>query len=76
MFKRLSQLKPGQSGIIKDFDDQEIHLKLMEMGCLPGESVTVEQKAPLGDPVSVSIAGYTLSLRLNEADHIIVNTID
>lgn len=76
MFKRLSQLKPGQKGIIKDFDNQEIHLKLMEMGCLPGESITVEQKAPLGDPVSVSIAGYTLSLRLNEADHIIVHTID
>jgi ferrous iron transport protein A len=76
MFKRLSELKPGQKGVIKDFDDQEIHLKLMEMGCLPGESITVEQTAPLGDPVSVSIAGYTLSLRLNEADHIIVSTID
>lgn len=76
MFMRLSQLKPGQKAVIKDFDNQEIHLKLMEMGCLPGESITVEQKAPLGDPLSVSIAGYTLSLRLNEADHIIVNTID
>lgn len=76
MFKRLSQLKPGQKAIIKDFDNQEIHLKLMEMGCLPGESITVEQKAPLGDPVSINIAGYTLSLRLNEADHIIVSTID
>jgi ferrous iron transport protein A len=76
MFMRLSQLKPGQKAVIKDFDNQEIHLKLMEMGCLPGESITVEQRAPLGDPVSVSIAGYTLSLRLNEADHIIVNTID
>ena len=73
---RLSQLKPGQKAIIKDFDNQEIHLKLMEMGCLPGECLTVEQKAPLGDPLSISIAGYTLSLRLNEADHIIVNTID
>jgi ferrous iron transport protein A len=76
MFMRLSQLKPGQKAVIKDFDNQEIHLKLMEMGCLPGENITVEQKAPLGDPLSVSIAGYTLSLRLNEADHIIVNTID
>ncbi len=76
MFKRLSQLKPGQKAIIKDFDNQEIYLKLMEMGCLPGESITVEQKAPLGDPVSINIAGYTLSLRLNEADHIIVSTID
>ncbi|MBL7738160.1 MAG: ferrous iron transport protein A [Chitinophagaceae bacterium] len=76
MVKKLSQLRPGQKAVIKHFDNQEIHLKLMEMGCLPGESITVEQMAPLGDPVSVSIAGYTLSLRLNEADHIIVSTID
>lgn len=76
MFKKLSQLKPGQKAVIKEFDNQEIHLKLMEMGCLPGEQLTVEQKAPLGDPVSISIAGYTLSLRLNEADHIIVSIID
>ena len=73
---KLSQLKPGQKAIIEDFDNQEIHLKLMEMGCLPGEKITIEQKAPLGDPMSVSIAGYTLSLRLNEADHIIVDVID
>ena len=73
---KLSQLKPGQKAIIEDFDNQEIHLKLMEMGCLPGEKITIEQKAPLGDPMSVSIAGYTLSLRLNEADHILVGVID
>ena len=76
MNAKLSQLKPGQKAIIKHFDNQEIHLKLMEMGCLPGEEITVEQKAPLGDPVSINIAGYTLSLRLNEADHIIVSIID
>ena len=76
MSTRLSELKPGQKGIIQDFDSQEIHLKLMEMGCLPGERISVEQKAPLGDPVSVSIAGYTLSLRLNEAEHILVDVID
>ena len=76
MNTKLSQLKPGQKAIIKDFDNQEIHLKLMEMGCLPGEKITIEQTAPLGDPVSISIAGYTLSLRLNEADHIIVGIID
>jgi ferrous iron transport protein A len=76
MDKRLSQLKTGQKAIIRHFDNQEIHLKLMEMGCLPGEEITVEQKAPLGDPVSISISGYILSLRLNEADHIIVSLID
>ena len=76
MFIRLSQLRPGQKAVIKEFDNQEIHLKLMEMGCLPGENITMEQMAPLGDPVSISISGYTLSLRLIEAEHIIVNTID
>jgi ferrous iron transport protein A len=76
MSTKLSLLKPGQKAIIKQFDNQEIYLKLMEMGCLPGELITVEQRAPLGDPVSISIGGYTLSLRLNEADHIIVIIID
>lgn len=74
MSKKLSELKLGQKGIIKSFGSQEIHLKLMEMGCLPGEEISVEQIAPLGDPVSVSISGYKLSLRLDEAEHIIVES--
>ena len=48
----------------------------MEMGCLPGEPISMEQIAPLGDPVSVYVAGYTLSLRLDEAEHIIVDIIN
>lgn len=72
----LSELKPGQEAIIKEFTSEEIFLKLMEMGCLPGEKIVVENVAPLGDPVSVAVAGYTLSLRKNEAGHIVVNTID
>jgi ferrous iron transport protein A len=66
-------MKPGQEGIIQEFEDESIFLKLMEMGCVPGEKILVEQKAPLGDPISVTIAGYRLSLRLNEAEHIIVD---
>jgi len=69
---RLSELKPGQVGIIEDFESSELELKLMEMGCIPGEKVIVEQVAPLGDPISIRIAGYSLSLRRNEAYHIIV----
>jgi ferrous iron transport protein A len=72
MIARLSDLKPGQEGIIKEFNSNEISLKLMEMGCVPGEKILMEQVAPLGDPVSVSVAGYHLSLRLNEAEHIVV----
>ncbi|MFN8290153.1 MAG: FeoA family protein [Chitinophagaceae bacterium] len=72
MIAKLSELKPGQKGIIKEFISNEIFLKLMEMGCVPGEVILMEQIAPLGDPVSVSVAGYHLSLRLNEAEHILV----
>jgi len=73
MIRRLSELKPGQEGIIKEFKDSEIFLKLMEMGCVPGERILLEQVAPLGDPISVLVSGYRLSLRLNEAEHIIVD---
>jgi Fe2+ transport system protein A len=72
MIIKLSELKPGQAGIIREFNNNDIFLKLMEMGCVPGETIVVEQIAPLGDPISVNIAGYHLSLRLNEAEHIFV----
>lgn len=72
MIARLSELKPGQEGVIKEFNDNDIFLKLMEMGCVPGERILLEQIAPLGDPISVKVAGYRLSLRLDEAEHIIV----
>jgi len=75
MVIKLSELKPGQEGIIKEFRSNELFLKLMEMGCVPGEKIILEQVAPLGDPISVSVAGYHLSLRLNEAEHIFVDTI-
>lgn len=72
MIMRLSELKPGQEGIIIEFNSNDIFLKLMEMGCVPGERIILEQVAPLGDPISISISGYHLSLRLNEAEHIII----
>lgn len=72
MIVRLSELKPGQEGIIKEFRSNEISLKLMEMGCVPGEKILLEQVAPLGDPISISVSGYHLSLRLNEAECIMI----
>ena len=70
--RKLSELKMGESGVIHSFENDEIFLKLMEMGCIPGELITVEQIAPLGDPISISVAGYQLSLRMNEADSIFI----
>ena len=69
---RLSQLKVGGTGIVKEFTDLEMSVKLMEMGCLPGEQVRVERIAPLGDPIAINVAGYQLSLRKREASTIIL----
>lgn len=70
--KRLSEIKQGKTVRIVSFDNNELLLKLMEMGCIPGENIKIEQVAPLGDPISIAVAGYSLSLRLNEAHGILV----
>jgi len=46
----------------------------MEMGCVPGEEVIVDAIAPLGDPISVKVSGYLLSMRKEEAAMILVKT--
>lgn len=73
--KRLSELEAGTIARITSFENNELFLKLMEMGCVPGELVKIEQIAPLGDPISITVAGYNLSLRLNEADNIFVEEV-
>ena len=76
METKLSNLRVGQKAIIKVINNKEMLLKLMEMGCLPGEKILVEKIAPMGDPISISVSGYSLSLRLNEAEQIIVEIIN
>jgi ferrous iron transport protein A len=67
--RKLSELECGEKGVIDSFTDEEMSLKLMEMGCLPGDEVMMVFKAPFGDPVCIRISGsgYSLSLRLQEA---------
>jgi ferrous iron transport protein A len=73
--KRLSDLPAGSVVRIHSFEKDEIFLKLMEMGCVPGELIKIEKIAPLGDPISVTVAGYSLSLRIDEAKNIFVESI-
>jgi len=72
MVKRLSDIAVGSTVVIKSFENNDIFLKLMEMGCVPGEVIKVEQVAPLGDPIAITVSGYNLSLRLDEAENIFV----
>lgn len=63
---------PGEVAVISGFMDDEISTKLLEMGFLPGSSVTYNFRAPFGDPICVSVSGYDLSLRIAEASTITI----
>ncbi len=73
---KLTDLPFKQRAIIHSFGETELYVKLLEMGCIPDEEISVELTAPLGDPIAVNVAGYQLSLRKNEAEHILVSPIE
>ena len=70
---KLSQLIIGEKCVIDSFTDEYIKLKLMEMGCLPGEVVTIDRFAPMGDPIAILVADSVLCIRKDEADSVIVS---
>jgi len=65
----LSNLKPGEQGQIIKLESSigPIRRRLMDMGVIPGELVRVEKVAPMGDPIEITVKGYSLSLRKGEA---------
>jgi ferrous iron transport protein A len=75
MHDSLASLKAGEKAVIEAFTDPELSLKLLEMGCTPGEEVELEKVAPLGDPIAINISGYVLSLRKAEAASIRIRRI-
>ncbi|WP_422349826.1 FeoA family protein [Flagellimonas sp.] len=56
-------LKQGQSGVIKEFSDLTLPIKLLELGCLPGNTVEVVQVAPLKDPIYINVNGSHIAIR-------------
>ena len=70
--KTLAQLKLGESAIIKSFTNKTLALKLIEMGCLPGEKIKLSNIAPFGDPIAIEISGYVLSMRKDEASTVLL----
>ncbi len=67
MGRTIADLKIGEMAIITGYKEHDLTLKLLEMGFIPGSTVEINYKAPLGDPISVRISGYNVSLRLDEA---------
>jgi ferrous iron transport protein A len=72
----INSLKKGETAIIKDFDIDSIPLKLLEMGCLPGNTVQLLQIAPFGDPLYLNINGCHLAIRLETAREIEVTLFE
>jgi ferrous iron transport protein A len=71
----ITSLKKGETAIIKDFDIESIPLKLLEMGCLPGNTVELLQIAPFGDPLYLNINGSHLAIRIETANEIEVEIL-
>ncbi len=76
MHTTLNILKKGEKAIIKDFDVDAVPLKLLEMGCLPGNVVELLQIAPFGDPLYLNINGSHVAIRVETAKEIEVDLID
>lgn len=72
----LADLKRGQQGIILDVSSIHVPLKLLEMGCLPGNSVELVQVAPFADPMYLNINGSHLAIRKETAIHILIETVN
>jgi Fe2+ transport system protein FeoA len=74
MEKRLSELKPGEKGIITRVEGSSaVKRRLLDMGLVKGTEVTMIRKAPLGDPIEFLVKGYNLSLRKVESDNVYVS---
>lgn len=67
----LREMKVDQAGVITSIKAAgEMGRRIREMGLVPGKEIRIQGKAPLYDPVSLRVMGFTLTLRNNEADHV------
>lgn len=74
MKKTVAHLQKGEKAIITDVATDYVPLKLLEMGCLPGNEVQLLQLAPFADPMYVNINGCHLAIRKETALHILIET--
>lgn len=73
--KKLSELEVGEEATIEALctSHLELRIKLQTFGLLKGTKVEVKSIAPLGDPITIAVRGFTLSLRKSEADALTVS---
>lgn len=72
----VADLTQGQKGIIKDFSEHILPIKLLELGCLPGNSVELIQVAPLNDPIYINLSGSHIAIRRSLAKLIQLDIVE
>lgn len=73
MLKKLSEFNIGETGQITKVEGEgKLRRRLFDMGVTPGAIVSLRKKAPLGDPLEVTIRGYELTLRMTEAQLVLL----
>ena len=71
----LNELKIGQSGVVTAVNGQgALRRRLLDMGITPRTQLTLRKAAPLGDPIEIRLRGYELTLRLEDAKQIVLQT--
>ncbi len=69
MTKQLNEFAVGEKGVVKSVSGEgRLRRRLFDMGVTPGAEVLLRKKAPLGDPIEITIRGYELTLRKTEAE--------
>lgn len=72
----LDGIAPGQKVKVVNLDgERDVKKRITEMGLTRGAVIEVERVAPLGDPLDIKVRGYRLSLRKEEASHVIVEKL-
>jgi ferrous iron transport protein A len=66
----LAQLNKGEKAVVEDLNTDLVPLKLIEMGCLPGNQIELLQLAPFKDPLFLNVNGAQVAIRKETAGHI------
>ena len=73
MLKRLDEFKIGETGLVKQVNGEgRFRRRLLDMGVTPGTEIYLRKKAPLGDPLEITLRGYELTLRKDEAQLVVL----
>jgi ferrous iron transport protein A len=72
----LSALRPGERSVVRGIDGAPaVVLRLMELGLVPGTTIELVRRAPLGCPYELRVRGTHLSIRKSEAEHVHVDSL-